>query len=115
MTVLNELDRFHLVLDTIDRLPQTGVKGIYLKQQPMTNSSSISNTLIITAKTCRKSATGNGTIPNECANLMDNCKTRSVADYKGLLAMDESNPPATNDSPSWAFRKPPRRGARIGN
>jgi xylulose-5-phosphate/fructose-6-phosphate phosphoketolase len=33
MTVLNELDRFHLVMDTIDRLPQTGDKGIYLKQQ----------------------------------------------------------------------------------
>jgi xylulose-5-phosphate/fructose-6-phosphate phosphoketolase len=33
MTVLNELDRFHLVMDTIDRLPQTGEKGIYLKQQ----------------------------------------------------------------------------------
>ncbi len=28
-----ELDRFHLVMDTIDRLPQTGDKGIYLKQQ----------------------------------------------------------------------------------
>jgi xylulose-5-phosphate/fructose-6-phosphate phosphoketolase len=33
MTVLNEMDRFHLVMDTIDRLPQTGEKGIYLKQQ----------------------------------------------------------------------------------
>jgi len=33
MTVLNELDRFHLVMDTIDRLPKTGEKGIYLKQQ----------------------------------------------------------------------------------
>ena len=33
MTVLNELDRFHLVMDAIDRLPQTGEKGIYLKQQ----------------------------------------------------------------------------------
>jgi len=33
MTVLNDLDRFHLVMDTIDRLPQTGNKGIYLKQQ----------------------------------------------------------------------------------
>jgi xylulose-5-phosphate/fructose-6-phosphate phosphoketolase len=33
MTVLNELDRFHLVMDTIDRLPQTGDKGVYLKQQ----------------------------------------------------------------------------------
>jgi phosphoketolase len=33
MTVLNDLDRFHLVMDTIDRLPQTGRKGLYLKQQ----------------------------------------------------------------------------------
>lgn len=33
MTVLNELDRFHLVMDTIDRLPMTGDKGVYLKQQ----------------------------------------------------------------------------------
>jgi phosphoketolase len=33
MTVLNELDRFHLVMDTIDRLPQTGDRGVYLKQQ----------------------------------------------------------------------------------
>jgi xylulose-5-phosphate/fructose-6-phosphate phosphoketolase len=33
MTVLNELDRFHLVMDTIDRVPQIGPKGSYLKQQ----------------------------------------------------------------------------------
>ncbi|HWR91550.1 MAG TPA: phosphoketolase family protein, partial [Desulfobacterales bacterium] len=33
MTVLNDLDRFHLVMDTIDRLPQTGDKGVNLKQQ----------------------------------------------------------------------------------
>ncbi len=33
MTVLNELDRFHLVMDAIDRLPQTGDNGIYPKQQ----------------------------------------------------------------------------------
>jgi xylulose-5-phosphate/fructose-6-phosphate phosphoketolase len=33
MTVLNELDRYHLVMDTIDRVPQTGEIGIYLKQQ----------------------------------------------------------------------------------
>jgi xylulose-5-phosphate/fructose-6-phosphate phosphoketolase len=33
MTVLNELDRFHLVIDVIDRVPQTGERGIYLKQK----------------------------------------------------------------------------------
>jgi len=33
MTVLNDLDRFHLVMDTIDRLPQTGDAGVHLKQQ----------------------------------------------------------------------------------
>ncbi|MFI4889044.1 MAG: phosphoketolase [Steroidobacterales bacterium] len=32
MTVLNDLDRFHLVMDTIDRLPQTGGKGAQLKR-----------------------------------------------------------------------------------
>jgi hypothetical protein len=31
--VLNDLDRFPLVLDAIDRLPQTGDKGIDLKEQ----------------------------------------------------------------------------------
>jgi hypothetical protein len=33
MTVLNDLDRFHLVMDTSNRLPQTGDKDLYLKQQ----------------------------------------------------------------------------------
>jgi xylulose-5-phosphate/fructose-6-phosphate phosphoketolase len=33
MTVLNDLDRFHLVMETIDRLPQTGEKGQALKEQ----------------------------------------------------------------------------------
>ena len=31
MTVLNDMDRFHLVMDAIDRLPQTGVAGFELK------------------------------------------------------------------------------------
>ena len=31
MTVLNDLDRFHLVMDTMDRLPQTGAAGAALK------------------------------------------------------------------------------------
>jgi xylulose-5-phosphate/fructose-6-phosphate phosphoketolase len=33
MTVVNDMDRFHLVMDAIDRLPQTGEKGRNLKLQ----------------------------------------------------------------------------------
>ncbi len=33
MTVLNDLDRFHLVIDAVTRLPQTGSRGVYLQQQ----------------------------------------------------------------------------------
>src|ERR1700722_9076783 len=33
MKVMNDMDRFHLVMATIDRLPQPGTKGTYLKQQ----------------------------------------------------------------------------------
>ena len=33
MAVLNDLDRFHLVIDAVNRLPQTGSEGVYLKQQ----------------------------------------------------------------------------------
>jgi xylulose-5-phosphate/fructose-6-phosphate phosphoketolase len=33
MTVLNDLDRFHLVMDVVDRVPKMGSKGAYLKQR----------------------------------------------------------------------------------
>lgn len=33
MTVLNEMDRFHLVMDVLDRLPQLGNTGSHLKQR----------------------------------------------------------------------------------
>ena len=33
MVVLNDLDRFHLVIDVIDRVPKLGYKAAYVKQQ----------------------------------------------------------------------------------
>jgi len=33
MTVLNDMDRFHLVMDVIDRVPRLGAKGDHLKQE----------------------------------------------------------------------------------
>jgi xylulose-5-phosphate/fructose-6-phosphate phosphoketolase len=33
MTVLNDLDRFHLAMDVIDRVPSMGTPGLYLKQK----------------------------------------------------------------------------------
>jgi len=33
MTVLNDLDRFHLAMDVIDRVASTGTPGLYLKQK----------------------------------------------------------------------------------
>ena len=32
MVVLNDLDRFHLVADVVDRVPQLGARAAYLKQ-----------------------------------------------------------------------------------
>ncbi len=33
MTVLNDLDRFHLVQDVIDRVPRLGARGDHLRQR----------------------------------------------------------------------------------
>jgi xylulose-5-phosphate/fructose-6-phosphate phosphoketolase len=33
MTVVNDMDRFHLVMDVVDRLPRIGSRGVYIKQQ----------------------------------------------------------------------------------
>jgi xylulose-5-phosphate/fructose-6-phosphate phosphoketolase len=60
MTVMNALDRFPLVTDTIGRLPQTGEKGIHLKQQ--LKDKLIEHKLCIgkNGLTCPRSGTGDG-------------------------------------------------------
>jgi hypothetical protein len=61
MVVMNDLNRFHLVADVIDRVPQLGPRAAYAKQ-------AIRDKLVehkqytsqSTARTCRTSSTGNG-------------------------------------------------------
>jgi phosphoketolase len=60
MTILHDLDGFHLVMDTIDRLPETGNKGLRLKQQLRDKLIEHKQYIANTVMTCRKSATGAG-------------------------------------------------------
>ena len=60
MVVMNDLDRFHLFGDVIDRLPQLGSRAAYAKQAMNESCSSTSSTSRSTAMTCRRSPDGAG-------------------------------------------------------
>ena len=62
MTVMNDLDRFHLAGDVVDRVPRLARVGAHFKQTCATGSSSTSSTSSSTATICRRSATGSGRI-----------------------------------------------------
>ena len=100
MTVLNELDRFHLVMSAIDRLPQTGERGHALKRLLQGKLLEHRRYIRSTARTCPRSATGPGARRAERhrprnaprmnqQQLIDTARAL-VAGDRGLLAMDES-------------------------
>ena len=69
MTVLNDMDRYHLVMDSVDRLPQTGDKGIHLKEQLQDKLDQTTGEYIMPARTgpCLRFAIGNGTASHDYA------------------------------------------------
>lgn len=60
VTVLNDLGRFRLVIDTTSRLRQIGDQGIYLKQQLMDKLITQTQYIDCTVWTFRKFVTGIG-------------------------------------------------------
>ena len=60
MCVLNELDRFSLAIDAIDRVPQLGRVRLTYDKSWWTRSSNTSTTSAVTARTCQRSLGGCG-------------------------------------------------------
>ena len=60
MVMLNDLDRFHLVIDVIDRVPGLGPRAGHVRQQMVDQRLEAAPTRGARARTPRRSATGRG-------------------------------------------------------
>ena len=60
MVVLNQLDRFHLAVEAIERVPGLDIAPPTSSRSSATRSSSIRATCASMARTCRTFATGSG-------------------------------------------------------
>ena len=92
MTVLNDLDRFHLVMDAIDRLPQTGRQG----HLPEAAAQGQADRAQAVHRQERPGPAGDPELEVGQAQMSAQAFTETarvlVAGSRGLLAMDESNP-----------------------
>ena len=71
MVVRNDIDRFHLVMDVIDRVPSSATVPLTCGKRCATSSLSTPITSSGGAKTCRKSATGYGRIAGTRVTILE--------------------------------------------
>ena len=67
MVMMNDLDRYHLVMDVIDRVPSLGSRAAALRQEMVDMRRRAAHGPATTARTCPRSATGRGPTPSRSA------------------------------------------------